>query len=401
MHEIEKVVLAYSGGLDTTAAIPWLKEKYGYDVVAVLVDVGRADDLEALRGRAVVAGAIHTEVVDAKDIFANEYLLKALKANALYEGKYPLVSALSRPLISKLLVEEANGVKASAIAHGCTGKGNDQVRFTLSIWALAPDIRVVAPIRDWKMSREEAIEYIKSKGIEIPVKKKSPYSVDQNLWGRAAECGPLEDPNAEPPQDAFAWTVSPEDAPDKAEYVELLFEKGIPVKLNKEKKPLWKLIEKLDEIGAKHGFGRLDMVENRLVGIKSREVYECPAALALIEAHKHLEDIVLDKDTLQYKRMLEARWAELVYNGLWFSPLKESIDAFIESTQGVVSGKVKLKFYKGNCTVAGRESDNSLYDLALSTYDKNDAFSHASAEGFIELWGLPIKVWANKHKKKG
>jgi argininosuccinate synthase len=400
MSEIEKVVLAYSGGLDTTAAIPWLKEKYGYDVAAVLVDVGRSEDLEVLRNRAVVAGAMHTEVVDAKNTFAEKYLSKALKANALYEGKYPLVSALSRPLISQILVEEAQGVGASAIAHGCTGKGNDQVRFTLSIWALAPEMKVIAPIREWEMTRQDAIDYIKEKGVDMPVKKESAYSIDQNLWGRAAECGPLEDPNTEPPEDAFAWTVSLKDAPDKEEYVELTFEAGIPVALNGEKKRFAQIIESMDEIGSKHGFGRIDKIENRLVGIKSREVYECPGALALIEAHKQLEDLVLDKDTLHYKGILEQRWAELVYNGMWFSPLKESIDAFIEITQPVVSGTVKLKFYKGNCVVAGRRSDNSLYDLALATYDKGDVFSHKSAEGFIELWGLPIKVWANKHKKE-
>lgn len=397
---IESVVLAYSGGLDTTAAIPWLKEKYGYDVIAVLVDAGHSEDLEVLKNRAVVAGVVHAEVIDGKKLFAQNFVLKALKANALYEGKYPLVSALSRPLISQLLVEEAIETGASAIAHGCTGKGNDQVRFTLSIQALAPNIKVIAPIRDWQMSRDDSMKYLEEKGIDIPVTKKSPYSIDQNLWGRTAEGGVLEDITTEPPEDVFAWTASIKDAPEKAEYVEITFEEGVPIKINGGNKELPQLIETMDEIGGKHGFGRIDMIENRLIGIKSREIYECPAALALIQAHKQLEDIVLDKDTLAFKKILEQRWSELVYNGMWFSPLKGAIDAFIENTQTVVSGTIKLKFHKGSCTVVGRKSENSLYDYSLATYEKGDAFSHKSAEGFIEIWGLPSKVWANKHKKE-
>lgn len=392
----EKIILAYSGGLDTTVAIPWLKEKRGADIVAVLIDAGHAPDLEEAEGRAIVAGALHAEVVDARERFADRYLTKALKANALYQNRYPLVSALSRPLISEVLVDVASSSGAKTIAHGCTGKGNDQVRFTLSLTALDPSLDILAPARDWGMSREESIAYAEERKIKVPITKKSPYSIDQNLWGRTAECGVLEDPSVEPPADAYEWTVDPVDAPDSPEYAELDFENGLPVKLNGKQLKFIEIIELLTKLGGKHGFGRIDMIEDRLVGIKSREIYECPASLGLIEAHRQIEDLTLDKDTLAMKRGLEQKWAELVYNGLWFSPLKNAIDNFIDYTQQFVSGKVRLKFYKGNCTVVGRSSDNSLYDYALATYDKSDSFSHKDAAGFIELWGLPLKIWAQK-----
>lgn len=397
MAGYEKIILAYSGGLDTTVAIPWLKEKLGADIVAVLIDAGHAPDLEEAKNRALVAGAQHAEVVDAKERFADRYLSKALKANALYQNRYPLVSALSRPLISEVLVDVAISSGAKTIAHGCTGKGNDQVRFTLSLTALNPTLNILAPARDWDMSREEAIAYAEERKIKVPITKKSPYSIDQNLWGRTAECGALEDPTLEPPTDAYEWSVNPVDAPNEPEYVDIDFKNGLPVALNGKEASFISIIEALNVLGGKHGSGRIDMIEDRLVGIKSREIYECPASLALIEAHRQLEDLTLDKDTLAMKKGLEQRWSELVYNGLWFSPLKTAIDEFIESTQNYVSGNVRLKYYKGNCIVVGRSSDNSLYDYALATYDKSDSFSHKDAAGFIELWGLPLKIWAKKH----
>lgn len=393
----EKIILAYSGGLDTTVAIPWLKEKYGADIVAVLIDAGHAPDLDEAKNRALVAQAQHAEVIDAKTRFAEKYLTKALKANGLYQNRYPLVSALSRPLISEVLVDVAQSSGAKTIAHGCTGKGNDQVRFSLSLIALDPSLEILAPARDWGMSREDAISYAEARKIKVPITKKSPYSIDQNLWGRTAECGLLEDPSVEPPADAYEWTVDPVDAPDTPEYIELDFENGIPVKLDGKPMKFIQIIESLTEIGGRHGVGRIDMIEDRLVGIKSREIYECPASLPLIEAHKQLEDMTLDKDTLAMKRGLEQKWSELIYNGLWFSPLKSSIEQFIDYTQNYVSGKVRLKYYKGNATVVGRSSDQSLYDYALATYDKTDSFSHKDAAGFIELWGLPLKTWAQKH----
>lgn len=395
-----KVVLAYSGGLDTSVAIKWLQENYGFEVIALVIDLGQPADFEAITKKALGIGAIKAEVIEAKKEFAESFVLPALKANALYEGKYSLATALARPLIAKYLVEQAEKDKAEAVAHGCTGKGNDQVRFELSVAALNPSLQIVAPIREWKISREEAINYAKEHNIPVPVSKKSPYSVDENLWGRSCECGALEDPSNEPPEDAFVWTKSLKKAPDKPGCLEINFEKGKPVSINGKKMDLVEIIEELNQIGGEHGIGRVDMVENRLVGIKSREIYECPAAEILIAAHKDLESLTLEREMAHFKMSTEQKYAELVYYGQWFSPLKEALDAFIDETQTNVSGAVKVRLHKGNCVVVGRKSTESLYDVSLATYEAADAFSHESAKGFIELFGLPIKVWAKKQKKK-
>ncbi len=393
----DKVVLAYSGGLDTSVAIKWLEEKYNLDVIAVTVDVGQIEELDKIRERGLKIGAKDFYLIDAKEEFAQDFILKALKANALYEGKYPLVSSLSRPLIAKHLVKVAEKVKASFVAHGCTGKGNDQVRFEVSIVALNPELKIIAPIREWKMSRQEAIEYAQKHDIPVEVTKKSPYSVDENLWGRTIECGILEDPWLEPPEEAFKLTVAPEQASEKPKYLEIAFEKGKPVALNGKNLPLIKIINQVNKIAGESGFGRVDMIENRLVGIKSREVYEVPGALSLITAHCDLEDLTLERELLHFKSRMEIKYAELIYYGLWYSPLKEALDAFFEKTQESVSGTVKLKYYKGSCQVVGRKSEKALYDYSLATYEKReDLFSHDSAKGFIELFGLPIKTWAKK-----
>jgi len=395
----EKIILAYSGGLDTSIAIKWLQEEYNCDVVALAVDVGQGGDLEAVKDKALKIGAIESYVVDARDEFVDEYISPALKANALYEGKYPLVSALSRPLIAKLQVELAESEGAKYVAHGCTGKGNDQVRFEVSIGALNPELRIVAPLREWTLSREEAMEYAKKNNISVPTCKEKPYSIDENLWGRAIECGVLEDPWNEPPNDIYELTTDIEKTPEKPTYVEIEFVKGIPACVNGDKKGLADIIGEVGKIAGKNGWGRLDMIENRLVGIKSREVYEAPAALALIEAHQSLEDLTLERDLLHYKSLIEQKYADLTYFGLWFSPLRKALDAFIEETQKSVTGTVRLKLHKGTCQVVGRKSEESLYDYSLATYETGDQFSHESAKGFIDLWGLPVKVWAKRHKK--
>lgn len=395
----DRVVLAYSGGLDTSVAIKWLHENYDLEVVAVAVDVGQEADFDAIIDKAFKAGAVHAEVVNAKKSFIEHFIFPSLKANALYEGKYPLIATLSRPLISKVLVEVAEGTGAAFMAHGCTGKGNDQVRFEVSFKALNPELGVIAPIREWKMTREQAIEYASKHGIPVPITKKSPYSIDENLWGRTVECGIIEDPWAEVPEDAYALTTRPEDAPDTPTYVEISFEKGIPVELDGERLAPLELIKKLEKIAGANGFGRIDMMENRLVGIKSREIYEAPAALALIMAHRDLEDLTLDRDVLHYKAGVEQKYAELAYNGLWYSPLKDSLEAFIDSTQETVTGTVRLKFFKGSCCVVGRQSPKALYSYELATYEPGDLFSHESAQGFIKLWGLPTETWARVNKK--
>jgi argininosuccinate synthase len=363
--------------------------------------VGQGGDLEALRKRALAAGAAESIVVDAQEEFAQDFILPALQSNALYEGKYPLVSALSRPLIAKHLVATAQRFRAPYVAHGCTGKGNDQVRLELSIAALAPEIKVLAPVREKAMSRDEAINYAQEKNIPIEVTEEKPYSVDENLWGRTVECGLLEDPSLEPPDDAFLITARPQEAPDEPSYVEIDFENGCPVALNGQKRALPSLISELGKIAGSNGFGRVDMIENRLVGIKSREVYEVPAALSLIKAHEDLESLVLERDVFHFKKYLEVKLAELIYYGQWYSPLREAIQAFIERTQKDLDGQVKLKFYKGTCQVVGRTSPNSLYDLSLATYEgAKDAFSHQFAQGFIELFGLPLKVWARRFGRR-
>lgn len=399
----EKVVLAYSGGLDTSCCIKWLQEKHGLDVVAVVGDVGQEHEgLEPIRQKALAAGAIACEVVDMRRQFADEYLTKALAANAMYENKYPLVSALSRPLISKHLVDGAHKHGASFIAHGCTGKGNDQVRFESSILMLDPSLKILAPVREWDLrTRPEEIEWAQEHGIPVPATKESPYSIDDNLWGRAIECGVLEDPWAEPPEDIYTMTSDPRSAPDEPEYVDVEFVRGIPKSLNGKAQGFLEVIEALNQVAGAHGFGRIDMIENRLVGVKSRECYECPAGLALVTAHRALEDLVLEREVLHYKLSIEQSWANAVYNGQWFSPLKEALDAFCASTQRCLSGIVRLKFYKGGCTVVGRKSPYSLYDHGLATYDVGDCFDHGAAKGFIELQTLSTKVWAENRREQG
>lgn len=397
----QKVVLAYSGGLDTSVAVQWLKEK-GYEVIACCLDVGEGKDLDFVQEKALKVGASKSFVIDAKEEFAKEYALLALQSHALYEGKYPLVSALSRPLIASKLVEIAEQENATAVAHGCTGKGNDQVRFEVSIAALNPSLEVIAPVREWKWSREEEIQYAKEKGIPIPINLDSPYSIDQNLWGRSNECGILEDPWAAPPEDAYDLTSSLEQSPDEADVVEITFQQGVPVELDHVAYPLHEIISKLNVLAGKHGVGRIDHVENRLVGIKSREVYECPGAVTLLKAHKELEDLTLVKELAHYKPVIEKKMTELIYEGLWFSPLNKALKAFLDQTQVYVNGVVRVKLFKGHAIVEGRKSPNSLYDENLATYTKADEFDHDAAVGFIQLWGLPTKVSAmvNAEKKE-
>ncbi|QHA91993.1 argininosuccinate synthase [Bacillus sp. N1-1] len=396
----EKIILAYSGGLDTSISIKWLEEKYGYEVIALGLDVGEGKDLESIREKALNVGASKAYMIEAKELLAENYLLPALKANALYEGKYPLSSALSRPLISKLLVEAAEREGATAVAHGCTGKGNDQVRFEVSIQALNPDLKVIAPVREWGMTRDEQIAYAQEKGIPVPVKLDNPFSIDANIWGRACEAGVLEDPWAEAPEAAFDWTAPIHLTPDEPEYIEIDFEEGCPTALNGQKMGLVDLIEKLNEIGGVHGIGRIDHIENRLVGIKSREVYENPGALILINAHKELEFLTHTREVSQFKTTIDQQLSKLIYDGLWYSPLRQALEGFINETQKVVSGKIRLKLHKGSNTVVGRKSENSLYNEQLATYLKGDLFDHDAAVGFIKLWGLPTKVNAEVHKKQ-
>lgn len=386
----EKVILAYSGGLDTSVAITWLKKDY--DVVAVCMDVGEGKDLDFIHDKALKVGAVESYVLDVKDEFAEEYVLPALQAHAYYEQKYPLVSALSRPVISKKLVEIAHKTGATTIAHGCTGKGNDQVRFEVAIAALDPELKVVAPVREWKWSREEEIEYAKANGVPVPANLDSPYSVDQNLWGRANECGVLENPWNEAPEDAFGITTAVEDAPDTPEYVEIEFKEGKPVALDGKELKLADLIQKLNDLAGKHGVGRIDHVENRLVGIKSREIYECPGAITLLTAHKEIEDITLVREVSHFKPILENELSNLIYNAMWFSPATQAIIAYIKETQKVVNGTAKVKLYKGSAKVVARKSPNSLYDENLATYTSADSFDQDAAVGFIKLWGLPTQV---------
>ncbi|MGT4647020.1 argininosuccinate synthase [Bacillus cereus] len=397
--EKKKVVLAYSGGLDTSVAIKWLQEK-NYDIIALCLDLGEGKDLAFVKEKALSVGAIKSYMIDVQEEFANEYALMAMQAHTLYEGKYPLVSALSRPLIAKKLVEIAEQEGATAVAHGCTGKGNDQVRFEVSIQALNPYLEVIAPVREWKWSREEEIAYAKENDVPIPINLDSPFSIDQNLWGRSNECGILEDPWAAPPEDAYEMTLALEDTPNKPEFVEIGFEAGVPTTLNGTAYSLAELIKTLNALAGKHGVGRIDHVENRLVGIKSREVYECPAAMTLITAHKELEDLTHVKEVAHFKPVIEQKITELIYNGLWFSPLKQALHAFLQETQKNVTGTVRVKLFKGHAIVEGRKSEYSLYDEKLATYTDQDEFNHDAAVGFISLFGLPTKVYSQVNQKK-
>ena len=394
----EKVVLAYSGGLDTSVCIKWLQNEMNLDVIAMLGNVGQEHDgLEKVAEKAKMLGCIAVEVIDMTEEFASEYLTCAIAANAMYENKYPLLSALSRPLISKHLVEVAHKHNATYVAHGCTGKGNDQVRFETSIIALDPSLKVIAPVREWDLGmRPDEIAYAKEHGVPVAQSVEKPYSIDDNLWGRAIEAGVLEDPWAEPPADIWTMTVDPVAAPDAPTYVEVGFTDGVPSSLDGKEMPLAELVAKLNVIAGSCGFGRIDMIENRYVGLKSRECYEVPAGLALIQAHKALEDLCLERDVLHHKLALEQLWADQVYNGRWFSPFKQAIDAFMDATQQGLTGAVKLKLYKGSCVVVGRKSAAALYDPALATYDNDDAFDQKAAKGFIDIQGLSIKTWATK-----
>ena len=390
----EKVVLAYSGGLDTSVAIRWIKEKYNMDVIALTIDVGGDRDLGVVQKKALKVGAVKALVVDAKETFVNHFVIPALQADAIYQGTYPLATALSRPLIAKLLVDVAEAEGASAVAHGCTGKGNDQVRFDVGVAALAPHLKIIAPAREWGMTREETIAYAGKHGIPVPVTSTSPYSIDQNLWGRSIECGILEDPWVEPPEEVFAWTTSPEDAPEKPCYVEIGFEKGVPTGIDGQEIDKVRLIQDLNNLAGTHGVGRIDHIEDRLVGIKSREVYEAPAAVMLFAAHQALEAMTLSKEQLGFKRKVASEYADLVYNGLWFSSFHQDLIPYVQSSQRYVSGTVRLKLFRGCCKVVGRKSPYSLYRHALATYDEGDQFDQSASLGFIHIWGLPVKVQA-------
>ena len=397
MSRANKVVLAYSGGVDTSVCIPYLKEEWGVkEVITLAADLGQGDELEPIKAKALKSGASVSLVEDGKLEFVKDFAFPAIQANALYENRYPLSTALARPLIAKMLVKAADEYGADAVAHGCTGKGNDQVRFDVGIMALNPDLRVLAPAREWGMSREETIAYGEKFGIPSPVKKSSPYSIDRNLLGRSIEAGPLEDPMVEPPEEVFLMTKAIADTPNDPEYVDIGFERGIPTSINGQILDPIALISQLNDIVGNHGVGRLDMIENRVVGIKSREIYEAPALLVLIDAHRDLESLTLTADVTQYKRGLEQTYSELVYQGLWYSPLKEALDAFIGETQKQVSGTVRMKLFKGSAKVVGRKSDNAIYSPELATYSSDDKFDHKAAEGFIYVWGLPTRVWSEK-----
>lgn len=397
MGRADKVVLAYSGGVDTSVCIPYLKNEFGVkEVITLAVDLGQGDELGPVQQKALDSGAVESLVINVQDRFVKDYAFPAIQANALYENRYPLATALARPLIAKTLVEVAEKYGADAIAHGCTGKGNDQVRFDVSIGALNPKLKILAPAREWGMSREETIAYGEKFGIASPVKKSSPYSLDRNLLGIAIEAGPLEDPWTEPLEEVYAITKPISETPNEPEYIEIGFENGVSVSLNGEAMDGVQLIGKLNEIAGNHGVGRLDMIENRLVGIKSREIYESPAMIVLINAHRDLESLTLTADVTRYKRGIEETYSQLVYNGLWYSPLKAALDAFIQQTQERVSGVVRVKLFKGNATIVGRKSANSLYSLDLATYGSEDVFDHKAAEGFIYVWGLPTRVWSEK-----
>ncbi len=399
MGRAKKVVLAYSGGVDTSVCIPYLKNEWGVEeVITLAADLGQGDELEAVRIKALKSGASESLVLNVQDSFIKDYAFPAIQANALYENRYPLATALARPLIAKILVETAEKYGADAIAHGCTGKGNDQVRFDVSTAALNPNLKILAPAREWGMSREETIAYGERYDIPAPVKKSSPYSIDKNLLGRSIEAGILEDPTVEPPEEIYEMTKAIADTPNEPEYIEIGFIRGIPTTINGEYKNPIELIQVVNQVAGNHGIGRIDMIENRLVGIKSREIYESPAMLVLIHAHRDLESLTLTADVTQYKRGIEQTYSQMIYNGLWYSPLKLALDAFIKQTQEKVTGTVKIKLFKGNATIVARSSENSLYTPDLATYGADDHFDHKAAEGFIYVWGLPTRIWAQHIK---
>ncbi len=391
---LDKVVLAYSGGLDTSVAIRWLKQQYNLDVIALNIDVGNERDFSAIRQKAIDVGAVKALVKDAKETFVNHFIFPALQADVIYEGQYPLATALSRPLMAKLLVDVAKEEGASAVAHGCTGKGNDQVRFEVSINALSPNLRIIAPAREWGMTREETISYAQHYGIPVPVTASSPYSIDENLWGRSIECGVLEDPWVEPPEEVFTWTKSPSEAPDKPGYVEIGFDRGIPVTIDGRELNGVSLIQRLNELAGNYGVGRIDHIEDRLVGIKSREIYEAPAAIVLLQAHQALEAMTLSRAQLRFQQKVAAEYADLIYNGLWFTSLRQDLAAYVNSSQRFVTGTVRLKLFRGSCRVVGRKSPFSLYNYGLATYDKGDEFDQSASPGFIHIWGLPVRTQA-------
>lgn len=392
----EKVVLAYSGGLDTSVAIKWIPEKYNMDVITVTIDLGAVKDLEGIRQKALKIGAKKAIVVDAKETFVKYFIYPALQAGALYEGVYPLATALGRPLIAKLLADVAHEEKADAVAHGCTGKGNDQVRLDVSLNVLNPNLQIIAPVREWRMTRDEEIRYAEEHNIPVEAKIKSPYSTDENLWGRSIECGVLEDPWAEPPEEVYKWTKNPKEAPDEPEYLEIHFDRGIPVAINNEEMDGITIINTLNARGGKHGVGRIDHLENRLVGIKSREIYEAPAAIILHTAHRALEGMIMTKDALRFKETVSTQYADLIYNGLWFSAFHQDLVAYVMSSQRIMNGTIRVRLSKGTCTVVGRKSPLSLYSEKLATYQKEDTFDHSASVGFIKIYGLPVKIQAQK-----
>ncbi|MFQ5965879.1 MAG: argininosuccinate synthase [Candidatus Scalinduaceae bacterium] len=400
----KKVILAYSGGLDTSVAIKWIQDNYKMDVIALSIDLGTEKNLKPVEEKALKIGASKSMVIDAKEVFVNYFAFPALQAGALYEKTYPLATALGRPLIAKLLVDTAKCEGASAVAHGCTGKGNDQVRFDVAIHTLDPSLQIIAPVREWRMSRNEEIEYAQNNGIPVDVSIKNPYSVDENIWGRSVECGILEDPWIEPPEEIYKWTKSINDTPGQPTYIEVGFEKGIPISLNGNDMDGISLIQELNKIAGLNGVGRIDHLENRIVGIKSREIYEAPAAIALNKAHQAIEEITMTKDTLRFKDIVSNHYSDIVYNGLWFSTFHQDLVAYILSNQRLATGTVRLKLFKGTCTVVGRKSPLSLYSHSLATYDTGDTFEHDAATGFIKIYGLPTKTQAQiqlKTLKKG
>ena len=395
----EKIVLAYSGGLDTSVAVRWIKERYGYDVVTLTADLGNVDDLESIRQRALAAGAVSAHVADVRDEFLKEFAFPALRVNALYQGVYPLATALGRPLIARLMVETARAEGATAVAHGCTGKGNDQVRLDVSVGALAPDLKIIAPAREWGMTRAEEIAYAQKNDIPVPSTLEKPYSTDDNLWGRSIEAGVLEDPWVEPPADVYQWTRDPQDAPDQPRYVEVRFNRGVPVALDGEELSPVPLVESLSRLAGEYGVGRIDHVEDRLVGIKSREIYETPAATVLLAAHKALENMVLTRDQGRFHDVVSREYAQLVYDGLWFSHLREDLQAYIDSSQRFVTGVVRVKLHKGVAMIVGRKADYPLYQTELATYGTGDLFDQSASPGFIHLWGLPVRTQARVQGK--